>query len=142
MALTTGWLNIERGTGNAMKIPMTGVPPWSFNVKDKLLFQEDYPLDIHIAYSTNKITRKIQCFGLIFDTQADIELFIATLKTLNVAGNMTLELQTTNTPTYFKVDGTNTSIEVLYESYKGVHPAALGGQSTYKVESIQFVQSG
>jgi hypothetical protein len=142
MALTTGNLHIERGTGNAMRVDLAGTPPWKIGEKDKLLFKEDLPGDTHISASINTITRKIQCFDLYFKTQADAELFIANLKTLNLAGTMTLELQTTETPSYFKIDGTNTSIEVLYEDFKGLQQVALGGGSVYKIAQINFIHGG
>jgi len=142
MAITGGWLHIERGQAYAMAVKLGGVPPWKIGLKDKLLLKEDLPGDTHLSASINTLVRTVKCFELYFSTQANAELFIANLKALNLAGTMTLELQTTSTPSYFKIDGTNTSIEVMYDSYKGLQPVALGGGSVYKIQEITFVHGG
>lgn len=142
MALTTGNLHIERSTGNAMRINLGGVPPWKIGVKDKLLYKDDLPGDIHLSASINTIVRTVKCFELYFATQADAELFIANLKTLNLAGTMTLELQTTETPSYLKLDGTNTTLEVLYSDFKGWQQVALGSGTVFKIQEITFVHGG
>jgi len=142
MALTKGWLNIERGQAYAMKVQLGGVPPWKISFKDKLLFKLDLPGDTHLSASIKTIVRNVKCFDLYFETQADVELFVANLLTLNAAGTMTLELQTTETPTYLKIDGTNTSIEVLWEVVKDLQPVALGGGSVYKIPSVTFIHGG
>lgn len=142
MALTTGNLHIERGTANAMRVNLGGVPPWKIGEKDKLLFNEPLPGDTHLAASINTIVRTVKCSELYFATQADAELFIKNLKTLNLAGTMTLELQTTSTPSYFKIDGTNTTLEVLYSDFKGLQQVALGSGTVFKIQEITFIHGG
>lgn len=142
MALTKGWLHIERGQAYAMQVQLGGVPPWKIKVKDKLLFKTDLPGDTRLSASINTINRVIKCFDLYFETQADAELFLANLLILNLAGTMTLELQTTDTPIYFKFDGTNTTLEVLYEALLDIQPVALGGGSVYKISSVTFYHGG
>jgi len=125
-----------------MQVQLGGVPPWKIGEKDNLLFKEDMPGDTHFSASINTIVRTIKCFELYFSTQADAETFIKNLKTLNLAGTMTLELQTTSTPSYFKIDGTNTTLEVLYSDFKGLQKVALGDGTVYKIQEITFVHGG
>ncbi len=142
MGLTTGNLHIERSTGNAMRVNLAGIPPWKIDKKDKLLFKEDLPGDTHLSASINTIVRSVKCFELYFSTQADAELFVKNLDTLNLAGTMTLELQTTSTPSYLKIDGTNTTLEVLYLDCKGWQQVALGDGTVFKIQEITFVHGG
>lgn len=142
MALITGWLHLERGTGNAMRVQLGGVPPWTLDYEEAFLFKEVLPADTRLAGMVNTIKRVVKCFELYFNTQADAETFIANIKTLNLAGSMTLELQTTGTPTYFKWDGSNSAMEVNVPKYQGLQPIALGGGDIFMIPMIIFEQTG
>ena len=142
MALTTGYLHIERGTGNAMRVQLGGVPPWTLDYDEAFLFKTDLPADTRLAAMVNSIKRIVKCFELYFNSQTDVETFIANIKTLNLAGSMTLELQTTETPTYFKWDGSNSSMEVNVPKYQALQPLELGGGDVYMIPIIIFEQTG
>jgi len=137
-----GWLYLERNTGNAMTVQLAGVPPWTLSYDEEFLFKTVLPADTRLAGMVNTINRVVKCFELMFNTQAEVETFLANIKTLNLAGSMTLELQTTSTPTYFKFDGSNSAMEVNVPKYQDVQPLALGGGSVYMIPMIIFEQTG
>ena len=142
MALDHGWLHIERGeVGVAMKVELGGVPPWTLSRKEQYLFKETLPSDSRFAAMINTIDRIVTCFELMFRTQAEVETFLANISTLNLTG-MTLEIQTTSTPTYFKWDGANEAMEVHCPDVKGLQPMALGGGSVYMIPQVTFEQTG
>lgn len=142
MGLITGWLHIERGQAQAMRVDLGGVPPWTLDYDEEFLFKTKLPADTRLAGMVNTINRVVKCFELYFNTQADVETFIANIKILNLAGSMTLELQTTGTPTYFKWDGVNSAMEVNVPKYQALQPVALGGGSVFMIPMIIFDQTG
>ncbi len=124
-----------------MKIMLAGVPPWIMNYNEKFLFKEDLPTDTHLSAMINTIKRTVNVFELMFATKADIETFLANIKTLNLAGSMTLEIQTTSV-VYFNFDGSNSAMEVNCPDIKGVKILALGGGSVFMIPQVIFEQTG
>ena len=124
-----------------MKIMLAGVPPWIMNYNEKFLFKEDLPTDSHLSAMINTIKRTVNVFELMFATKADIETFLANIKTLNLAGSMTLEIQTTSV-VYFKWDGSNSAMEVNCPDIKGVQILALGGGNVFMIPQVIFEQTG
>lgn len=145
MAITGGWLHVERNTGNAMAIRLASDPPWLLSYKEKPLFDEDLPGDQHAGASINTITRTIVCLKLMFNAKADVEEFMAKIKTLNLAGTFTVEIQveTGALPgSLLKLDGTNTGLEMRCFDYKNLQILSLGGGTLYMIPTAIFKQMG
>lgn len=138
MTLNYGSIHIERGTGSAMSFHGY----WEIDYE----FSPDvtqFPADSRLGWDLGKIKRVVYVIDARLKSTSDAETFLATLKTLQVAGTMTLELQIESAD-YFKIDGTNTSIEVLCHKIKGIKKMSpgYGTPATYGVNSMIFEEAG
>jgi len=138
MGLDYGSINIERGTGNAMKFYGYWEIDWGFEPEIS-----HFPGDSHIGYDLGTIIRTVYVVDAQFTSTADAEAFLSTLKTLQAAGTMTLELQI-EAADYFEIDGTTTSIEVLCRKVSKLQRVTqgYGTPSVYKVPFIIFEEAG
>ena len=84
----------------------------------------------------------VKALNIIFITQADAEKFIEKLNAWDYAGAYTLKIIVSATPTYFKIDGVNESIEVLSYGAKETEKAERGAGTKYKIAMVKFEQAG
>jgi len=137
MALNYGSIHIERGTGNAMNFYGFWEIDWEFAPTIEHLYS-----DTHMGWDMGMIKRTVYIVDARFKTTADAEAFLSTLKTLQAAGTMTLELQV-EAADYFEIDGSTTSIEVLCKKVSKLKKLAHGYSGTvYGVDMMVFEEAG
>ena len=134
MALDYGAIHIERGTGNAMNFYGYWEIDYDFDPTISDLYS-----DTRLSYDYGIIKRTVYIVDAMFTTTADAETFLSTLKTLQAAGTMTLELQI-EAADYFEIDGTNTSLEVFCTKISKLKriTSGYGTPSVYKIPFMIF----
>ncbi len=98
-------------------------------------FDTRYGLDLGLRTRTFKLKE------VYFDNKADAEDCIKNLSDWNVIGAYTFQVQVSSAPAYFKLDGNNTTVKVLYNGYKGLSKASNGDQQIYIIKLIEFEQA-
>lgn len=103
---------------------------------------DDLPSDVHYGYDLGKRIRKVKFQKCLFGARGDIEEFLDTLNSWNQSAPFTLKIQVDSTPTYFKADGSSTTLTVLWESIRDITKIAAGDVQMYAVQTITFRQKG
>ena len=134
MALDYGWGECQ----STMNLACS--EGWSVDIKETPSI-DHYPGDTHLGYNLSEIQRIITLKGVIFKTTADIELAIANFKTLNASGAWNFRMKIISGGTYFKFDGTNTTITVFFKQLKGIQKLAKGDGTVYKIAQIQLEEA-
>ena len=103
------------------------------------------PVDTTIGFSF-RVTKRIFTIVMVrFKTQADAELMLSKLQTLQEAGlPFKLEWQVHSTGgagDFFAFDGTTRSMLVLVDQIKRLDKPAKGDQTIYKVQQIVFKEA-
>ena len=141
MALDYGWgecYGAGSQSGTNMKLAIQD--GWSVDIKETPSI-DHYPGDTHLGYNLSEITRIITLKGVIFKTTADVELAIANFKAFNGAAAWKFKMKIISGGTYFKFDGTNTTIEVFFKQIKGITKLAKGDGTVYKIGQIQLEEA-
>lgn len=100
----------------------------------------DYPNDGHFGFDLGSITRDFKIADLWFNSQSHLDDFVAFIEAGNVAGNLTLQIQTSTTPSYWKFDGTNDIMPILRFKFRGVHKPYGGNSTIWIIEQGVFKQ--
>lgn len=133
-----GWLYLDNST-DQMK------------VRAKRIVIDDIHLDPFIDHLAGNYNigfwlgeRQIIVKGLdlAFLTQATAEKFVEKLNEWDYAGAYALKVQVSATPTYFKIDGVNESINVLSHGAKEIEKSEKGAGTHYKIAMVKFEQAG
>ncbi len=98
--------------------------------------------DSHIGFWLGERQIIVKALSLMFLTQATAEKFIEKLNAWDYAGTYTLKIIVSATPTYFKIDGVNESIEVLSYGAKEIEKVERGAGTHYKIAMVKFEQAG
>lgn len=147
MTLDYGWVYIERGTADEMRLACAS--PWKIdiveqNVKENIMHVVG---DTHISISgIEEVVRTITLNDVIFKTRTDFETCIQKLRKLNNAGTMTLELAYSDTPDFIKFHATASTqydtMEVKFLRATGLQKIARGAGTVYKCAKMMFEQGG
>ncbi|KKN41733.1 hypothetical protein LCGC14_0720510 [marine sediment metagenome] len=146
--LNKGWLHINEGFDNGSGQEGTGYgmslrfkkgkyDPLGFKIE-----REVYPGDGRIGYDLNYRDRFWQFNDIIFENQNDAEACIRQLDILQNTGPYHIQVQTDDSPTYLKLDGTATGAKVLCSKLNAWEKMSDGNQHIYMIKSLKFVQSG
>jgi len=133
-----GWLYLDNLT-DQMKVRAKRIV-----ITDNHLdpYIEHLPGNIHIGFWLGERKIIVKALDLGFLTQANAEEFIEKLNAWDYAGAYTLKIQVSATPTYFKIDGVNDSIEVLSYGPTEAEKAERGAGTHYKIAMVKFEQAG
>lgn len=139
MGLTTGWLELDDGD------KLVEFEVWEEDIKMDLEMEIERTIsDGLISFDLQAIERVIKVKNLHFSSKADMEEFIALMKTLN-SNNPTsgwkLEINTKSTNDYFKFDGSTAYMNVLCARIQGIKKISPGDQQYYQINQVKFVES-
>ena len=137
MGLTTGWILLNNG---AKKVKCEN---WVVDVDNSGEQEIEFlPSDLRIGIDLGAIKREVKCQNLWFDTKADVEEFIALMKTYNASGAWEFEIQTDTGGSKFKFNGTDDSIDVFCVKIAGISKPAKGEGTVYKINMVTFREAG
>ena len=145
--LSEGWLHInggyDAGTGQegteygmSLRFKSGKYSPLGFRIE-----REVYPGDGRIGFDLDYRDRWWQFNNIVFSNQEDAEACIRQLDILNKAGPYHIQVQTSDVPTYLKLDGYATGAKVLCEGSPYWEKTSDGNQQIYMIKSLKFVQS-
>lgn len=139
IALTYGYIYIERGTGNEIQL---AVKLWNIGIHYKPITE---PLSEGDYFHTHmmKVVRYVACRNIYFKTKSDAELFLDRMHTLNAAGGMTLEVRTNSgvmPGSLLNFISGKTAIEVTCLDINPLSKVAYGDGTVYKVNMCKFQQ--
>lgn len=139
MGLTTGWLELNDGA------KLVEFEEWESDIKMDLEMEIERTIsDSLISFDLLAIERVIKVKGLHFSSKADIEEFIALMKTLNSSNSTSgwkLEINTISTNSYFKFDGSTAYMNVFCSRIQGIKKISPGDQQYYMISQVQFVEA-
>ncbi len=139
-SLNEGWALINGGYTDGSTTGMNLRFRKAFiNIKDNVI-KTNYAGDGRFELSIGEIDRKITLIDVQFENQNDAEQCIENLATLNDGGKYPIKLQTSDTPTYQKLDGTNTQWNVLYTDISQWTKESNGNQQIWIIKKIVFDQ--
>ena len=137
MGLTTGWILLNNG---AKKVKCEN---WVVDIDCSGEMEIEFlPSDLRIGIDLGAIKREVKCQNLWFDTQADVEEFIAYMKTMNATGAWKLEIQTDIGGDKFEFNGTDDSMDVFCVKIAGISKPAKGEGTVYKINMVTFREAG
>jgi len=134
MALNYGWINLNN------KAVQIACEKWSIDIDAVNIEIEQLALDNQLTWYLGEIKRVIKLKNVLLNNQADFETLLANIKTYNAAGAWKIHIQTSSTPTWLKIDGTNDNIDVLCRNMRGCTKISPGDQQIYLIKSIEFWQ--
>ena len=137
MALTKGWFYMDYGTGN-YQVP---IKDWKVDKKDKGFFS-DFSSDGHFGFSTRTYKRMLKIKGLMFDNKTDYDLFLSALDTLQAAGAFDCRIKVKSDNTWYKFNGVNYTMPVLFVDSKGEGKSAFGDDQHYEIQMLMLRQAG
>jgi len=144
--LDAGWLLVnggydigtgQEGTGYGMTLRFKSgkYNPLGFKIE-----REVYPGDGQIGFDLDYRDRWWQFKEIKFHTQNDAEACIRQLDILNKAGPYHIQVQTSDVPTYLKMDGYATGVKVLCDKCSGWEKESDGNQQIYTIKTLKFVE--
>ena len=143
-SLNEGWLHINEGYDNGTGQEGTGYgmslkfKKGKYNPLGFKIDREVYPGDGQIGYDLDYRDRSWQFNSIIFHSQNDAEACIRQLDVLQNAGPYHIQVQTSDTPTYLKMDGHATGVKVLCSKCSGWEKTSDGNQQVYMIKSLKF----
>lgn len=144
--LDEGWLHINGGYANGEGQEGTGYgmtlrfKKGKYNPLGFKIEREVYPGDGQFGFDLDYRDRWWQFNSIIFQNQNDAEACIRQLDSLNKAGTYHIQVQTSDTPTYLKMDGYATGVKVLCSKCSPWSKESDGNQQIYMIKSLKFEQ--
>lgn len=139
MGLTSGWLELNDGA------KLVEFEDWEEDIKQDLEMDIQRSMsDTIIGFDLQAIERVIKVKGLWFSSKADVEEFIALMKSYNAANPTSgwkLEINTISSNSYFKFDGTNAYMNVFCTRLQGITKVSRGDQQWYQIKQAMFTEA-
>lgn len=136
--ISGGWLYLDNLT-DQMKVRTKRIVIDDNHLEPQI---DHYAGGSHMGFWLGERQIIVKGLDLMFLTQATAEKFIEKLNAWDYAGAYTLKIIVSATPTYFKIDGVNESIEVLSYGAKEVEKVERGAGTNYKIAMVKFEQAG
>ena len=103
---------------------------------------DDLPGDGHYGYDLGARKRVVKFTNVVFGARADCEEMVKELDEWNNAGTFTLKVKVKSDGTFFKLDGSSTTLAVLFEDIRGLTKLSAGDQQKYGFQQLVFRQYG
>jgi len=136
--ITGGWLYLDNST-DQMKVRTKRIV-----IDDNHLepFIEHFAGGYSMGFWLGERQIIVKAMDLQFLTQATAEKFIEKLNEWDYAGVYTLKIIVSATPTYFKINGVNESIQVLSHGAKEIEKSERGAGTHYRIAMVKFENAG
>jgi len=136
--ITGGWLYLDNGT-DQMQVRTKRIVIYDNHLEPTF---EHFAGGSNMSFWLGERQILVKALDLAFLTQATAEKFIEKLAAWDYAGVYALKVQVSATPTYFKIDGVNESINVLSYGPTEIEKSEKGAGTHYKIAMVKFEQGG
>jgi hypothetical protein len=133
--MADGWIRLNNNTKQIK------VDHWEIDITSENLDTEEQASDKRYTFYLGEIGRKIKCYNAYFDDHNNAEEFIANMKTWNKAGPWPIEIIINTSSHKFKIDGTNTYVNVINKVQRAISKIGRGDEDFYVIRYLEFWQA-